>query len=365
MSGTTDRWRDRAGVTAKRAEAAAKRAEGRFAEARQRGGPVDYVAELYERDRDVHGSVLGSAIALRLFLFVIPATVALVSLVNVLGLASVVEDPLSASVTTGSISTALTDQSWWKSLSFLISSSLFTLYAGYSLSKVLAACAGNAWQLTVRESKPKPLAVVALTGVLVTTIASGSIFDRLRDVGGVPAALTAWLAVMSSTGLAWFVVMFFLPRRVSDPGALLPGAALVGLCYSALQWFMQYYLPNKIERTSDTFGDMATTVALLGNFFFVGRIMSYSFVVTAVVYERSGSLSQLVFALPGLRSVARKSPKLRGFFSLDPADEAAAAVEPLHEADATDEYDVLAVPDSEAPDSAPPTAAPPTGSPPA
>ena len=77
MSGTTDRWRDRAGVTAKRAEAAAKRAEGRFAEARQRGGPVDYVAELYERDRDVHGSVLGSAIALRLFLFVIPATVAL------------------------------------------------------------------------------------------------------------------------------------------------------------------------------------------------------------------------------------------------------------------------------------------------
>ena len=104
-----------------------------------------------------------------------------------------------------------------------------------ALTLLLAACAGNAWQLTVRESKPKPLAVVALTGVLVTTIASGSIFDRLRDVGGVPAALTAWLAVMSSTGLAWFVVMFFLPRRVSDPGALLPGAALVGLCYSALQ----------------------------------------------------------------------------------------------------------------------------------
>jgi hypothetical protein len=83
-------------------------------------------------------------------------------------------------------------------------------------------------------------------------------------------------------------------------------------------------LPNRIARTEDTFGDLAVTVATLGNFFFIGRLMASSYVFTAVVYERWGSLSQLVFALPGLRAVAARSPKLRTYFSLDPvADDAA------------------------------------------
>jgi uncharacterized BrkB/YihY/UPF0761 family membrane protein len=171
--------------------------------------------------------------------------------------------------------------------------------------------------MTVRESKVRPIAILMLTGVLFAEIASATVFRGLRDVGGVPAALGAWLVAIVANGCTFFLLMFVLPRKVRDPGALLPGAAMFGVAYTTLQWFMQFYLPNKVARTSDTFGDLALTVATLGNFFFIGRIMATAFVVSAVVYERWGSLSQVFFDLPGLRSIARRSRPLRRFFSLD------------------------------------------------
>ena len=297
--------------------AAATTAEARIDEARQRGGIVDCGLQIYERDRDSTQSVLGSAIALRLFLFVIPATVALVGLINVLRLGSLLQDDLEASATTGSISRTLSGMPWGQAWWIFLSGGVLTLMAGRPLSKVLAASSGRAWNMTVRESKVSPLAIVALTGVLFAQIASSAIFHGLRDVPGFAVALTAWLSAIASATVSWFLVMLVLPRAVRDPGALLPGAAALGLVYTVLQWFMQLYLLNKVERTSDTFGDLALTVATLGNFFFVGRIMAGSFVFTAVAYERWGSLSQVVFELPGMRGIARRSPKLRRYFNLD------------------------------------------------
>lgn len=301
-------------------EVAAKTAEQRFNQAREARGAIDAGALLYERDRDGAMSVLGSAIALRLFLFVVPATVALVGLVNVLRLGSFLQDDLEASATTGSISKTLSAMSWGQALWIFVSGATLTLIAGRSLAKVLAATSGTAWNMPMRESKVSPLGVLALTGVLFAEIASSAIFQGLRDVPGFPAAVTAWLAAITSSAFTWFLVMVVLPRKVNDPGSLLPGAVMLGVAYTILQWFMQLYLPNKVARTSDTFGELATTVAALGNFFFIGRIMASSFAVTAVAYERWGSLSQLVFDLPGLRRIARRSPKLRRYFNLDPGE---------------------------------------------
>ncbi len=300
----------------RRGQEKAQQAADWWVAARERHTLLDFGGQLFERDVDARGSVLGSAIALRLFLFVLPATVTLVGLINVLRLGSVLQEHLDASVTTGPISKALHDLSFWSALSIVVSGLVLMLMAGYSLAKVLAACSGAAWGMTARESKVSVSAMLALTGVLFSSIVAGSMFSRLREVGGLPATLTAWLAVMGSTGLMWFLVMLSLPRKVNDPGALLPGSLLMGVLYTLLQWFMQYYLPNRVARTSDTFGDLATTVATLGNFFFIGRIMASSFVFSAAVYERWGSVSQVLFDLPGVRRIARRSPKLQRYFSL-------------------------------------------------
>ncbi|MFM2076488.1 MAG: hypothetical protein RJA49_378, partial [Actinomycetota bacterium] len=134
---------------------------------------------------------------------------------------------------------------------------------------------------------------------------------------GIYVHFLVWLAVLGTFAVVWFIAMLTLPRGTTDPGALIPGALLFGAGYTVLQWFMQFYLPRKIQRTTDTFGQVATTIAALGNFFFLGRLMSASFVFTAVLYEQHGSLSHHLFALPGVRRLPAKFPKVRVYFALD------------------------------------------------
>ena len=76
-------------------------------------------------------------------------------------------------------------------------------------------------------------------------------------------------------------------------------------------------LPDKFGRASQLYGAIGTTVVTLGWFFFLGRAMVLGMSLNAVIYERLGSISQLVFALPVVRVLPRKSAWIRTFFDLE------------------------------------------------
>lgn len=281
---------------------------------------LDWAGRLYERDRDAYGSVLGSAVALRLFLFVVPANVALVALVEVTRLGSTMDAHLQASVTTGEIARSIAGVPWSSALGFLVSGAVLTLWAGRSLARTLATSSAAASGLPATHARVRIATMATLSTVVFAAIAASSIFDRLREAGGVPASVAAWSGSLAVVTAAWFVVMLSLPRDTTDPGALLPGAALFGVGYTVVAWFMQYYLPNRISRSSDTLGDLASVVATLGWFFVIGRLATASFVVSAVTFERFGSPSRTVFALPVLRVLPGRSPRLARYFDLDPGE---------------------------------------------
>lgn len=289
---------------------------GRSEELRQRD-VVDVAVTLYARDRDAFASVLGSALALRLFLFVVPANVALIALVHIIRAGSLLDQTLESSFTTGELAANFGDISWWAAVWTFLSSFVLTLWAGRSLARVLATGSISAWQMPPREAKLRVKAILALSVLLFGLILAGDIFQRLRDAGGIALSMVSWVAVCAVITAGWFVVALSLPRSTRDPGSVLPGVALVGVGFTVLQWFMQFYLPRKIEGSSDRLGDLASTVAALSYFFFIGRLMSASFVVSAVVFERWGSVSTLVFGLPGLRRIRDRSPAVRRFFGLD------------------------------------------------
>ena len=67
-------------------------------------------------------------------------------------------------------------------------------------------------------------------------------------------------------------------------------------------------------------GSIGLTVASLGYLFIVGRLMAVTLVLNAVLFERLGSLSELVFALPFVRRIPARFPKVRAFFDLGPHD---------------------------------------------
>jgi uncharacterized BrkB/YihY/UPF0761 family membrane protein len=125
-------------------------------------------------------------------------------------------------------------------------------------------------------------------------------------------------------GAGWFLLTMTLPRRTTDPGALLPGVILVAVGFAGLSWFMHIYLPDKIERMSDTYGSLAVSVATLGYFFSVGRLLASAFTLNAVAFERFGSVSHYVFSVPGVRAVPTRWPAVARYFDLDGAQRARA-----------------------------------------
>lgn len=288
--------------------------------------PVDLAVSFYERDRDTFASVLGSAIALRLFLFIVPAIVATVGLVMTVAGHDAVTSTLKAGNITGDLAAQIsesTDTSRGTSLLVFLGGLWLTLWAGRNLTKVLAACAGGAWRLDGRESRATLRMGGAVSGLVLLLLGLSFGLNRLRDDFGVAVVTTSWVLTGVVLAVAWFAVTLALPRRTRDPGALLPGAVLMGVTLTLLQAFMQLYLPGRISRASHLMGSIGTAIATLGYMFFVGRIMAASLILNAVVWERVGSISELVFALPVLRRIPERFPSVARFFDLA-ADEAEA-----------------------------------------
>ena len=292
-----------------------------WADLRRRRPVAEFVGELSDRDREAQGSVLGSAVALRLFLFLVPAAVVIVSLVRIVNISSLFDgDQLEKGYTTQDIADALEDSSRLDALWLLITGLFLAAWAGRSLAKVLAACSGAAWRLPASESKVKTAAALTLTGVVFVEVVASTIVAAIRDIGGAPAWALSWGTLVAIVGVTWFLVLLTLPRGVNDPGALLPGALLVGVVQGTIQGILHAYTEGRVARTVDTYGDLAVTLAILGNLFILGRLMTASFVFVAVTYENFGSLSQMLFDLPVVRRLPRRYPKLADFFSLNEDD---------------------------------------------
>lgn len=314
--------------TRSRVRSAAGRAQDWLTRRRDTSVPVDLSVELFERDRDAFASVLGSAIALRLFLFMLPAVMVIVGLVGVITGTAGIRRMVDVSGVGGAIATQLSDAartahrtSW----ALLVIGLALSFWAGRSLTRVLAACSAGAWRLSGRETKLSLRTMTTVTGLLMVLVVATALLNQVRRVSGIAVTTAGLVAAAAVLGAGWFFVTWSLPRRTRDPGALLPGAALVGAAMGVLQWFMQFYLPGRISRSSEVMGSLGLSVAVLGYLFLVGRLMSASFVLDAVLWERFGSASALVFTLPGLRSLARRSAFIRRTFDLDRTETGGAA----------------------------------------
>jgi uncharacterized BrkB/YihY/UPF0761 family membrane protein len=146
-----------------------------------------------------------------------------------------------------------------------------------------------------------------------------ALISRVRAEYGVAVTGVSFLAVFAGYVIGWMAVSMLLPRATHDPGVLIPGAVLVGVTLTGMQAVSQLYLPDKIGRASHLYGAVGTTIVTLGWFFIAGRAIVLAMCLDAVIHERFGTISRLVFSLPLLRVLARKSAWIRRFFDLDVA----------------------------------------------
>lgn len=282
---------------------------------------VDVGLRIYQRDRDISGTVAGSAIAFRLFLFFVPLLLFLVGISGFVSHLIDADDVNENAGLTGSmaaqIETALSQptQTRWVAVGV----GLFgTLSAGYSLSKVMVAASVAGWQLPTRP-KASPRLVGALVGLISGVGLVALIINRIRADRGVGVASISFLAAFVMYLVAWLVVLIILPRATKDPGALLPGAAIVALTMTGMQAISQLYIPNRMSRASELYGAFGATIVTLGWFFILGRTIVFAVVCNAVIHERFGRITNFVFSWPLIR-LLRKSSLVRRVFDLDEGD---------------------------------------------
>jgi hypothetical protein len=282
--------------------------------------PVDLAVQYYERDRDSFASVLGAAVALRLFLFFIPVVVFVVSVVLLVAGQDGIRSITEQSGVTGSLAAQI-DQSTTATRNTTIGLTLAALWlaiwAGRSLTKVLAACAAGAWGLGGREGKATLKMAASVTTLILGILVATGVLNRIKEEQGFAVVTTSWIVTAVVYSVGWFMVSLSLPRRTRDPGAMLPGAVVLGFALAGLQWVMQFYLPTRLEHSTAMSGTLGVSVAALGYMFLIGRLMVSSFILDAVIYDRVGSVSGLLFALPVLHRVPKRFPKVATFFDLE------------------------------------------------
>ena len=264
---------------------------------------LDVSLRMYQRDREAAGAIVGSALAFRLFLFFVPLTL---FIVGVLGFVARWFDPDDINEAAGvggtvaaQINTAMsqpTSTRWVATLAGLVG----MVWAGRSLSKVMVSASCLAWRLPV-TTKASVRVIGSVVGLVAGIALVATVVNHIRLDFGVGVASLSFVAVAAIYATAWMAMSLVLPRKTRDPGALLPGAALVGVVLSGMQAVAQLYIPDKLDRASALYGALATTIVTLGWFFLLGRVMVFGMAVDAAVFERFGSVSS---SCSGSRSCA-------------------------------------------------------------
>lgn len=242
-----------------------------------------------ERNRAVAGGLLASALAYRLFVWLLPiallASVALGFLRD--GARSTrAADDLGVS---GYVTSLVTDASaqahqsrWWMLLVALIA-----LYsAGKGGSRALVALHHLAWGEPIG---PPPKAWAAVGGLLGFTVAGvgAASLARWTRRGPGEAELLGVIGTPVIFGALWLLASLALPHRSAPWRSLLPGAVLVGLGAQGMHLFTTYYLVGKLESSSELYGALGAAAAILLWLYAIGYLVVAVAVLNATIWSRT------------------------------------------------------------------------------
>jgi uncharacterized BrkB/YihY/UPF0761 family membrane protein len=259
--------------------------------ARARSRAVDLAWTAAERDRRTVGNVLAGAVAFRVFVFLLPLTLAVVVLVGVVaGIdrdgPSRVADTLGASgYLVDSVSTAAEESR--RSLWVLVPLTLWAVYFGASgAAKVLRSIHALAWNQPPRRPSSGLATAAATFGLALATMVVLGLdqWARAHSPGlGIGAAVAGLVPLV---GL-WLLASWLLPHDPAAPWtALVPGAVIVGVGVWLGHLVSAFYLARRIDNAAELYGAMGVAASLLAWLYVLGRLMVASAMLNATLWER-------------------------------------------------------------------------------
>jgi uncharacterized BrkB/YihY/UPF0761 family membrane protein len=282
--------RERTGELRTRAEAARRALGTRAGDLQERHETVRVAFAAYDRDRRQAGGLLAGGLAFRLFLWLLPTSLLVVSVIRLVSDASS-RSPQEVAETTGfgaALAAAVAEgarasgsSAAWLAILGLV----LMLWAGVGLVKALRLLAGVAWQIrptplrhTVRTSA---IAAGVTLGLLAIPLACGPLY-----AGGVVSDLLASLLTIAAFASVFTWVMTKLPRPDgSDWLRLVPGALLMAVGLELLRLVTSVYFVPRLGRTSDLYGALGLAAVFLAWLYLIGRILVAGFALNAELWR--------------------------------------------------------------------------------
>jgi uncharacterized BrkB/YihY/UPF0761 family membrane protein len=244
-------------------------------------GPVGPLAEMgwriFRRDQSIAGSVMASALAYRLFIWILPLALLLVAglgpVADAIGgdPADYVEDAGLPSYVAESVGAATDGLTPLGLVAVLVSTSVVLLYETYVLLRALRAVSAFSWGVPVRSLRHPVPATLTLLGLLVGLLAVGALTGRIADAaGGLPFG---WiLAIVSLTAAPiLFVLMFVM---------VLPHV-MVG----AIHLFNALILYPWVGHKEATYGALGVAAGIMLSLFVTSRALVVATALNAVLQD--------------------------------------------------------------------------------
>ncbi|MBM3146824.1 MAG: YihY/virulence factor BrkB family protein, partial [Actinobacteria bacterium] len=276
----------RIGRTRARVKTAVDRGQRRLQEYRTRYWLVDFLFGFTERDRDVAGSVISSALAFRFFLVLVPFIVVIVAVisaftdlssispetaVDAMGVAGFAADAVAGA-------SRMTGGQIWLSL---ILGLFALLWASHWTTTSLRTVHALAWGMTIRRW-PRPfLASLVFMGFLVAFVMVAAGFNIGSGEEGWFFDVLGTLLSGAAMGGLWMAVSWLLPHPDVGWRDLLPGAVLVAVGVQCLQ-IATFYFTWRIKGSSSLYGALGIAIVLLVWLYFASRLV----VAAAMLNER-------------------------------------------------------------------------------
>jgi uncharacterized BrkB/YihY/UPF0761 family membrane protein len=252
---------------------------------RERFGAVDVAFDVSARNMTTGGAVLAGAIAFRLFLWTLPASLLAVGLLgfdpheaatgaNHLGLGR-------AAATVGTAAQQAHRARWT-----LVVIGLFLLVSvSHTLGVTVRSATALTWQLPLRRERgyARTTAATALCALLALAFLALCTWLRTQSEG---AALIVSLLSVVVWGGGWWAVSMSLPHQPTSRWDLLPGAIVFGVGADVLHIGMIFFLARKISSASALYGSLGLASTLLLTAYLVARLMLAAAAVNAIMNLR-------------------------------------------------------------------------------
>ncbi len=262
----------------------------RLEESRSRVRSVDVVFAMHEGDRDSGGSLLGGALAFRLFLWLLPAALVVTAGLGFesAGDASAPSDAVRnagiTSIPAQSINQAARESQSARWVALILG--IFFLYgASVSLMKALSVSHSLIWHVPALRlgGRIRSVGIILATVLVLAGVTSLEALLRNRSAAFGLLALLVGTVLYSA---AWWGLSTQLPHANAGPVDLIPGALLFGIGLEAMRTLAVYYLVAKLTSASLLYGSLGVSAALLLGLYLAGRVIVAAAVLNAAIFSR-------------------------------------------------------------------------------